>query len=417
MKVLQISPGYTGGGAERCARELCAGLRTLGVQSEMWTAARSETDPPFVKAMRSRGEHAMRYLDLLFGHTDARHFGSITKLGKLTKRDFDLVHLHNLHGRYVSYWALQQLAQRIPVVWTLHDEWAANAGIPYDLTRILPVEQVRRIDRQTSRFLPCRVSFWTKRLQRFLCEHMPQPKIVITPSKYIRNLTYQSLRFPDTPIERIPYGLTLLEEPAINQDQSAARQQLNIPTDVPVVMIIAAQLQSPYKGMHLAVAALNTLAAAKAALPHVLLLGKGTAAVATQLDAKLNVHQHYAANNAELATAYRAADVTLIPSVADNFPYVGLESMACARPVIAFAVGGLTEMVSDQRGVLVPPFNTQLLAHTLDELLTQDDRRTQFGTAARKWVEQECDFKAYLWRISQLYQQVVAGSVRMKQAA
>ena len=49
-----------------------------------------------------------------------------------------------------------------------------------------------------------------------------------------------------------------------------------------------------------------------------------------------------------LSTWYRAADLTLVPSLAESFGLVALESTACGTPVIASAVGGLTTLVDDR---------------------------------------------------------------------
>lgn len=55
-----------------------------------------------------------------------------------------------------------------------------------------------------------------------------------------------------------------------------------------------------------------------------------------------------------LSTWFRAADVTLVPSRAESFGLVALESAACGTPVVASNVGGLTTLVkSEHNGVIV----------------------------------------------------------------
>jgi D-inositol-3-phosphate glycosyltransferase len=55
-----------------------------------------------------------------------------------------------------------------------------------------------------------------------------------------------------------------------------------------------------------------------------------------------------------LSTWFRAADVTLVPSRAESFGLVALESAACGTPVVASKVGGLTTLVKSQyNGVIV----------------------------------------------------------------
>jgi glycosyltransferase involved in cell wall biosynthesis len=50
-------------------------------------------------------------------------------------------------------------------------------------------------------------------------------------------------------------------------------------------------------------------------------------------------------NDEQLANCYAAADAFLIPSLEDNLPYTVMESLACGTPVIAFATGGIPDMV------------------------------------------------------------------------
>src|SRR5690349_5387269 len=109
MKVLHISPFYAGGGAERCARDLFERERELGMQTTMWTAIRRETDPPEVKSLRFPGERYLLPLDYAFYYVDWRHIGSIWHLESIRRRDFDVVHVHNIHGNWFSISALKRL--------------------------------------------------------------------------------------------------------------------------------------------------------------------------------------------------------------------------------------------------------------------------------------------------------------------
>ena len=81
---------------------------------------------------------------------------------------------------------------------------------------------------------------------------------------------------------------------------------------------------------------------------------------------------------AELATAYRLADVVATPSVCfDSFPTVNLEGMAAGAPPVTTCFGGAKEAVIDgETGFVVNPFDTDTLS---DRLITPADRR---GAAA-----------------------------------
>ncbi|MCA9270393.1 MAG: glycosyltransferase family 4 protein, partial [Planctomycetales bacterium] len=107
---------------------------------------------------------------------------------------------------------------------------------------------------------------------------------------------------------------------------------------------------------------------------------------------------------AGLAAAYRAASLTLLPSVADNFPFVALESFACRRPVVAFDVGGFGELVGkNERGTLVPAFDVDGMAAAINDFLADEADAEQRGAAAQRWVTEICDFDRYLERVVKAY--------------
>lgn len=91
---------------------------------------------------------------------------------------------------------------------------------------------------------------------------------------------------------------------------------------------------------------------------------------------------------AELAEAYRCADIVCIPSLQEGQGIVALEAQACAKPVIATQTGGLTEIVKDrQTGILVPPGDIQALAGAILELAGDDSLRRALGSNAAQWAQ------------------------------
>jgi glycosyltransferase involved in cell wall biosynthesis len=79
----------------------------------------------------------------------------------------------------------------------------------------------------------------------------------------------------------------------------------------------------------------------------------------------------------------RSADVVVTMPWYEPFGITPLEAMACGRPVVASAVGGLTDTVVDGvTGLLVPPRRPDLLASALQSLLADPLRLEGFGHAA-----------------------------------
>lgn len=84
-------------------------------------------------------------------------------------------------------------------------------------------------------------------------------------------------------------------------------------------------------------------------------------------------------------------DLMVMPSrhPSESFGLAALEAMACAKPVVASAVGGLPELVGDgETGLLVPPEDPAALARALDLLVDDPAMRTRLGAAGRTKARQ-----------------------------
>jgi glycosyltransferase involved in cell wall biosynthesis len=87
----------------------------------------------------------------------------------------------------------------------------------------------------------------------------------------------------------------------------------------------------------------------------------------------------------ELAAAYHLADLAVVPSIClDVFPTINLEAMATATPVIATCFGGSPEAIIDgETGFIVNPFDTELFADRIRELLSRPQVARQMGRAGQ----------------------------------
>ena len=83
--------------------------------------------------------------------------------------------------------------------------------------------------------------------------------------------------------------------------------------------------------------------------------------------------------------------------------------MALGIPPIAFAVGGLPEVIEDGKsGLLVPPGDIQAFARAAAELITNEALRAKLGDGARLRAR-EFDAKRMIERTAEVYQRVTAG--------
>jgi glycosyltransferase involved in cell wall biosynthesis len=86
-----------------------------------------------------------------------------------------------------------------------------------------------------------------------------------------------------------------------------------------------------------------------------------------------------------------ASDVMILPSLAEGLPNVVLEGMAAGLPVVASAVGGIPELVSDgETGLLTQAGDAEALAAGILRLV--EDRALAAGLGARGRARVEAEF-------------------------
>jgi glycosyltransferase involved in cell wall biosynthesis len=105
----------------------------------------------------------------------------------------------------------------------------------------------------------------------------------------------------------------------------------------------------------------------------------------------------------------RSADVVLAVPWYEPFGITPLEAMACGRPVVATAVGGLVDSVADGvTGELVPPRDPERLGAVVAALLADPDRRAAYGAAGVARVRARYRWSRVVEDTETVYRQVLA---------
>lgn len=198
----------------------------------------------------------------------------------------------------------------------------------------------------------------------------------------------------------IPSGVNIETFRPVGRDE--ARRRIGLETDVPVIVYVGRMLpRKDIRNIVRAVALLNGQSPA----PLLLLVGGETVApdpattpeigelwrLASELGIADRVRFTGKRQADELCDYYSAGDVVVTTPWYEPFGLTPLEAMACGRPVIGSAVGGITFTIADGvTGFLVPPRDPDALADRLRQLLDDSTRRNRMGGAARARVE--CEF-------------------------
>jgi glycosyltransferase involved in cell wall biosynthesis len=114
---------------------------------------------------------------------------------------------------------------------------------------------------------------------------------------------------------------------------------------------------------------------------------------------------------ADVPAWVRSADVVLAVPWYEPFGITPLEAMACGRPVVATAVGGLVDSVADGvTGDLVPPRDPRALGQALAALLADDGRRAGYGAAGVRRARNRYRWSRVVADTDAVYRQILARS-------
>ena len=105
-----------------------------------------------------------------------------------------------------------------------------------------------------------------------------------------------------------------------------------------------------------------------------------------------------------------ACDAIVLPSSVEGLPYVILEAMACAKPVVSTKAFGIPEAVIDGvTGILVEPGDVAALSHALHTLMTDARLCARLGRAGRERFEAHFTLERQIDAMSALYRGLATG--------
>ncbi len=152
---------------------------------------------------------------------------------------------------------------------------------------------------------------------------------------------------------------------------AATRAALGVPADAFVVALFGRF--HPWKGQQVLLDALARLPRVHALFVGAPLFGEEAFASALLAQAaKTGVagRAHFLGFRSDVAELMRASDAIVHASVyPEPFGRVIVEGMLAGRPVIATRAGGVTEIVSDDTGILIPPNDADALVRAIDALM------------------------------------------------
>ena len=105
-----------------------------------------------------------------------------------------------------------------------------------------------------------------------------------------------------------------------------------------------------------------------------------------------------------------SADVVVLPSYREGIPRAAMEAAAAGRPVVAYDVRGVREVIDPASGLLVPRGDRTALARVVGRLLADGSERRRLGEQCRERVVAAFSEDEVIARLRAVYSDLVAAS-------
>ncbi|ACH39573.1 glycosyltransferase, WcfI-like protein [Citrifermentans bemidjiense Bem] len=410
MNPLLISTFDIFGGAARAAYRLHEGLRQAGVDSRMLVQEK-KTDDFAVIGPQTKSDYLLSRIRAnfdavplcLYPGRRKSLFSSAVWPDALTARvtalNPDVVHLH-----WVSYGFLRietLAAIDAPIVWTLHDMWPFTGGCHYSdgCDRYLVGCGCCPLLSSSG---PHDLSRWNFS-RKVRCWDAIQ-MTVVAPSRWLGECAKKSLLFKNKDIEVIPNGVDLTR--FRSRDKGFCRDILSLPKGKKIILTGAMDGSSDRrKGFDLLQTALCRL---KQSSPDAELVIMGASRPSVVPDFGLPVHYlGMLHDEITLSLAYGAADLFVAPSREENLSNMVLEAIACGLPCVAFAVGGMPDLIEHGgNGFLAAALEPVDFSDAVARVLKDDLLRNEMSCLSREKAERQFESSLVAGRHARLYDEV-----------
>ncbi len=392
LSVLHLSTtGAAGGGAGRAAQALHEAMVQQGVSSHLITAK----GPRFATA-----KWADRQLWRI-QRSPVETWRSPAVFGTFSAKDInshpaDVVNLHWITNGFLSIKEIGRIEK--PIVWSLYDMWAFCGTEHYGVDS----PSARWIGGYTPESRPSRESgldldryIWNRKLRHW------QPTQVVPASTWLASRVGQSALMGSWPTTQIPHVIDTQQ--FLPQEHDCARERLSITSSDPIILFLSsAGIHDARKGFDLLEKALPTV---KRSVPNVQLIVVGPLAHGSSHVGGVPVTWFGpATSNSELRDLYSAANVTAVPSREDNMPLTAMEAQTCGRPVVAFNVGGLPDIVQHvETGYVAEPGDLAAFAQGLIRAVADPAAASSWGLRARARAIQSWSAPVVVERYLEVY--------------
>ena len=166
--------------------------------------------------------------------------------------------------------------------------------------------------------------------------------------------------------------------------KAEARRRLGLPDDAGVVLFVGGLWEA--KGVLVLCDALRRLGR-----PDLLGLFVGDGPLRGTISERPGVRSVGSVRHENVAMFLRAADLLVLPSYSEGMPTVIVEAGAAGLPVVASEVGGVGEILGEERGYLVPAGDVERLAAGIADVLKDRTESARRANQLKDYVTRHYD--------------------------
>ncbi len=100
-------------------------------------------------------------------------------------------------------------------------------------------------------------------------------------------------------------------------------------------------------------------------------------------------------------------DISILTSISEGFPYTIIESMSCGIPVVSTDVGGVSEALNADCGILCKPKNHEEIGRAVIKLLQDEALRAKMGIKSRERVESFFTIEKFIEQYQDVYNELL----------
>lgn len=410
-RVLHLSTYDANGGAGRAAYALHRAMVDHGIPSRMHVARKATNDPTVTEGDRRRfhlaseADRALWKLQRSPNTTwrSPARFGSLTA-DHINRSSADIVNLHWVTDGFLSIETIGKIEK--PIVWSMYDMWPFSGTEHYGAdTRDARWRTGYSATNRSAGESGLDLDRWTFERKQRLWPHPGNTIRIVPASTWLEAAVKRSALMDSWPITRIPHVVDPDRfAPRSKQD---SRLSLGLDPHVSTLLFLAsAGISDERKGFDLLERALPRV---KEAHPNVHLVIVGPRSPQDQPQTNVPITWAGESRTDEhLALLYAAADVAVVPSREDNMPLTAMEAQTAGRPVVAFNIGGLPDIVEDGRtGALAQPEETESLARAIIRTLGPETNEAM-AKAARDRALTSWSPKVIVSQYADLYEQALS---------